>query len=67
MACIVERKNKKGSNFYLAIGRRINGKVKVDFLPLGTKRPWPKSQGWKSLSQEPVPQRLRVIIEEEES
>ncbi len=42
MAYIVERKNKKGSNYYLAIGRRINGKTKVDFLPLGNKDPLPK-------------------------
>lgn len=49
MACIVERKNKRGSNFYLAIGRRINGKVKVDFFPLGNKDPLLKNMPRKNL------------------
>lgn len=42
MASIVERKNKKGSNFYLVEGHRENGKVKVNFTPLGNKNPLPK-------------------------
>jgi len=52
MACIVERKKKKGSNFYLAIGRRINGKVKVDFFPLGNKDPLPKNMPRRKLSDQ---------------
>jgi len=49
MAYIVERKNKKGSNFYLVIGRRINGKVKADFFPLGNKDPLPENMPRQNL------------------
>jgi N6-adenosine-specific RNA methylase IME4 len=49
MASIIERKNKKGANFYLAEGHRENGKVKVTFTPLGNKNPLPKGMASTNL------------------
>lgn len=48
MAYIFERKGKKSSRYYLR--QRVNGIREETYL--GTKRPWPKSQGWKGLTQE---------------
>ncbi|MBA7549922.1 hypothetical protein ES705_42426 [subsurface metagenome] len=57
MACIVERKNKKTTNFYLVIND--------DWLPLGNKAPWPKSQGWKGLTQEQIERAKRKAARRE--
>lgn len=46
MACIVERKNKKGSNFYLVLGRAEK------WLPLGNKPPLPKGMPTNKLPQD---------------
>jgi len=54
MAHIEERKIKSGSQYRLVESHRENGKVRHIRTYLGTKRPWPKSQGWKKLSQEQV-------------
>ncbi|MBA7547945.1 hypothetical protein ES705_40386 [subsurface metagenome] len=65
MASIVERKNKKATYYYLAEGKRLNSKTKVVFTYLGMKRPWPKSQGWKNLSQEQVQRAKRKAARRE--
>lgn len=52
MANIIERKNKKGSNFYLVIGKDKNGNLIR--LPLGNKNPLPKGMRTDNLPQDLV-------------
>ncbi len=48
MASIQERKTRSGKYYYLAERKGATSTY------LGTKPPWPKSQGWKKLSQEQI-------------
>jgi len=48
MASIQERNTKSGKYYYLAERKGATP------IYLGTKAPWPQSQGWKNLSQEQV-------------
>jgi len=54
MAYIREKITKSEKYYYLVKSHRVNGRVIKEETYLGTKRPWPKSQGWKNLSQEQV-------------
>ncbi len=65
MAHIEERKIKSGSQYRLVESHREDGKVRHIRTYLGTKRPWPKSQGWKNLSQEQVQRAKRKAARRE--
>lgn len=54
MAYISERKVNNKSYYYLSIGHRIDGRVKVVSTYLGTKCPLAKSRGWKDLSPDTI-------------
>jgi len=54
MASVREQKIRGQSYYYLDEAFRDDGKVRHIRTYLGTKRPWPKSQVWKHLSEEQV-------------
>ena len=56
MASIQERKTKSGKYYYLAERKGATP------IYLGTKAPWPQSQGWQNLAQEQIDRAKRKAI-----